>query len=420
MKNAMKENRTLEFKEKISNTFLKTVSAFANYGTGRIVFGIDDLGQVRGIADPVSACLDLENRLNDSIEPVPDYTLEINHKNSLITLTISEGPHKPYLYKAKAYKRNDTATVEVDPVELRRLILQGQHLTFEELPATVQDLSFSVLSQKLQKELNLQGLSQDNLKTLEMYKDKGGFNRAAELLADNNHFPGIDAVRFGENINIIYKRAIFDHESILKQYDDVLEMYRQYYQYEQINGSLRECISTVPEEAFREAVVNALVHRQWDLPGRIKVSMFPDRIEVVSPGGLPLGENERLYRTGGLSILRNRIVGNVFFRLRLIENFGTGILRICECYRDSATKPVFNLDVDSVKVTLPLISLNAGLAADEQKVLSALKGRSLPSSAVAVATGFGKSKTVIILKRLVTQGYVRRSGNGRGLRYTAQ
>ncbi|MBQ9274171.1 MAG: putative DNA binding domain-containing protein [Succinivibrio sp.] len=416
----MKESSTLEYREKISSTFLKTACAFANYGTGRIVFGVDYLGQVRGIADPVAACLDLERRLNGSIEPVPDYTLEVNHKNSLITLTISEGPRKPYLYKAKAYKRNDTATVEVDPVELRRLILQGRHFTFEELPATAQDLKFSFLSQKLQKELNLQ-LSQDIFKTWELFNDEVGFNQAAELLADNNSFPGIEAVRFGESTsNILYSRALFDHESLLKQYDDVLDMYRQYYQHEQINGSLRECISTIPEEAFRDAVINALVHRQWDLPGSIQVTMFPDRIEVVSPGGLPLGENEHLYRTGGLSILRNRIVSNVFFRLRLFENLGAGIPRICECYRDSAAKPVFNLDVDSVKVTLPLISSQAGLTADEQKVLSDLKGRSLPSSAVAAATGFGKSKTVAILKRLVTQGYVRSSGNGRGLRYTAQ
>ena len=101
----MKETRTLEFKETVTNTFLKTVSAYANYGTGEIRFGIADDGTVKGISEPKKACLDIENRINDSIDPNPEYTLHINENTSVITLTVYEGIHKPYLYKAKAYRR---------------------------------------------------------------------------------------------------------------------------------------------------------------------------------------------------------------------------------------------------------------------------------------------------------------------------
>lgn len=107
----MKETKSLEFKSEVTNTFLKTVSAYANYGTGEILFGVRDDGTPCGINNPEKVCLDLENRINDSISPKPDFTLRINSQNNTIALKVSEGLDKPYLYKGKAYKRNDTSTI---------------------------------------------------------------------------------------------------------------------------------------------------------------------------------------------------------------------------------------------------------------------------------------------------------------------
>ena len=337
----MRESRTLEYKESISSTFLKTVSAFANYGSGEIIFGIADDGKIIGIPDPKAACLDIENRINDSIDPVPEYTLNINEKTSVITLRVQEGLHKPYLYKAKAYRRNDTATIAVDRLELARLILEGQNSSFEELPASDQDLSFQILEDKLIAELHIDSFSKDTLKTLELYQEGSGFNKAGELLADRNKFCGIDMVRFGDNINIILDRKTVEHVSILKQFDQALDMFRQYYEYERIKGSTREKISLIPEEAFREAVANALVHRTWDIDSHVNIAMFQDRIRITSPGGLPRGVSEEEYLRGGISILRNPIIGNVFYRLHMIEKFGTGIRRINDTYQSSMIKPVF-------------------------------------------------------------------------------
>ena len=151
----MRESRTLEYKESITNTFLKTVSAFANYGSGEIIFGITDDGRIIGIRDPKASCLDIENRINDSIDPVPEYTLSVNEKTSVITLKVQEGLHKPYMYKAKAYRRNDSATIAVDRLELARLILEGQNTSYEELPASDQSLSFQILEEKLKAVLQI-------------------------------------------------------------------------------------------------------------------------------------------------------------------------------------------------------------------------------------------------------------------------
>lgn len=415
----MKETRTLEFKETVTNTFLKTVSAYANYGTGEIRFGIADDGTVKGISEPKKACLDIENRINDSIDPNPEYTLHINENTSVITLTVYEGIHKPYLYKAKAYRRNDTSTIAVDRTELTRLILEGENLSFEELPAAKQTLTFHKLQKAFMDVMHLDSFSKDTIKTLELYTDDKGYNNAAELLADTNGFAGIDIVRFGSSMNIILDRETHEHESVINQFDNTITMYRKYYQYDRITGSARETISQIPEEAFREAVANAIVHRTWDVNVNTHISMFTDRIEVVSPGGLPKGMTETEYLRGGISVLRNRIIANVFLRLHMIEKFGTGIRRIHEAYKSSEIKPVFEITENTIRVVLPVMSCGETLTNDENTVYRLVKGRSVPSSSIVEETGFGKTKTVSILKKLVENGYIKTTGNGRGLRYTA-
>lgn len=121
----MRENKYLEYKKNTtSNTFLKTISAYANYGDGKIIFGIADSETVIGISNSVNECLNLENKINDSLKPVPEYKLDILD-DSTIVFTIFEGRYKPYLYKGKAYKRNDSSTVEVERFEYNRLVLEG-------------------------------------------------------------------------------------------------------------------------------------------------------------------------------------------------------------------------------------------------------------------------------------------------------
>ena len=382
------------------------------------MFGISDDGTIKGIDNPKQVCLDIENRINDSIDPVPEYVLDINDRTSVVTLTVSEGLHKPYLYKSKAYRRNDSSTVVVDRLELSRLILEGQNLSYEELPAADQQLTFTILHKKLADVIHLESFSLDTLKTLELYNDTAGYNKAGELLADRNSFSGVDIARFGDSINIIYDRETLEHVSVLDEFDQTLAFYRKYYQYDEIKGSIRETISLIPEEAFREAIANALVHRSWDVNTHINMAMFPDKIQITSPGGLPNGVNVADFIKGGISILRNRILGNVFFRLHLIEKFGTGIRRINEAYNESRIKPTFEVTDNSIRITLPVIQKQNNLTADEDKVYRLLTGKKLSSSQIVKETGFGKSKVVYMLNRLIDNGYVRIIGNGRGTKYT--
>ena len=414
----MRETRILEFKETITNTFLKTVSAFSNYDGGTILFGVDDDGNIKGLPDVKQACLDIENKINDSITPQPDYTLEIQNNDQTIKLTVKSGLQKPYLYKSKAYKRNDTATIEVDTLEFSRLVLDGKNIRFEELPCKDQELSFEILHRKLKETVRIENFDKDTLKTLNLYDDVNGFNNAAGLLADKNHFPGIDIVKFGENISIIQKRSTFENVSVLEVYEKAIEVFRDYYQYEVIQGADRKKMEKIPEAAFREAIANALIHRVWDVDSQIRVSMFDDRIEIVSPGGLPSGITEEEYLSGKLSVLRNRNLANVFYRLGFVEIFGMGITRIKQLYAEALIKPDFEVSENAIKIVLPIFEKNADLTEDEIVVYKLLSKTMLkPISEVAPYVPFGKSKTTKLLKEMCQKGVITVEGKGKGTKY---
>lgn len=413
----MRENRRLEYKEAVTNTFLKTVSAFSNYQGGNIIFGINDNGNIVGIENPKKTCMDIENKINDSISPQPDYELEATAENTIV-LTIHAGKKKPYMYKSKAYKRNDTATIEVDTIELTRLILEGSNRNYESLPSENQDLTFRTLEEKMILETGIDCCDKNILKTLNLYSDQEGYNIAAALLADDNSYPGIDIGKFGETISIIKKRKTYEQTSILSVYDAACEMFRDYYQYEVIEGSLRRTVNSIPEEAFRETIANALIHRVWDVKEQIRIFMFDDRIEVCSPGGLPAELSAEEYLAGNYSRLRNPIISNVFYRLKLVEIFGTGIRRIKETYEDSITKPEFEVCEHLIKVTLPILKSASEMEGDAAAVYGSLSkedGNSI--SEIMKKVSFGKSKIRAILTDLIAQRLVDVTGSGRGTKY---
>lgn len=414
----MRETRILEFKETITNTFLKTVSAFSNYDGGEILFGVDDDGNIKGLSDVKQACLDIENKINDSISPQPNYTLEIQNNDQTIKLSVKSGLQKPYLYKSKAYKRNDTSTIKVDTLEFSRLVLEGKNIRFEELPCKDQELSFEILQSNLKEKIQIETFNKDTLKTLNLYDDVNGFNNAAGLLADKNHFPGIDIVKFGENISIIQKRITFENTSVLDIYEKALSVFRDYYQYEVIQGADRKMVEKIPEAAFREAIANALIHRVWDVDLQIRVSMFDDRIEVVSPGGLPSGITEDEYLSGKLSVLRNRNLANVFYRLGFVEIFGTGITRIKQVYSEASVKPSFEVSENAIQIVLPVYEESTNLTEDEKVVYKLLSRNMLKSmSEIVPYISFGKSKTTKLLKDMEQKGVIAIEGKGKGTKY---
>lgn len=149
-------------------------------------------------------------------------------------------------------------------------------------------------------------------------------------------------------------------------YDKTLDVFRDYYRYEVIQGAERKNVERIPEAAFREAIANALIHKVWDVESQIRVLMFDDRIEIISPGGLPSGITEEEYLSG----------------------------------------------------KLPVFEENMNLTEDERTVYKILSRTVLKSiSEIAPYVSFGKSKTIQILKDLIQKGIVTDEGKGRGTKY---
>jgi ATP-dependent DNA helicase RecG len=418
-----KEKYNLEFKAKVAKTFLKTVSAYANYNDGEIIFGIDDNGDLTGINAAKDESLRIENMINDSIAPVPDFGIEVREidKKEIIILGVKKGKDTPYYYQGKTYKRSDTSTIEVDRFELRRLAIEGKIIDYEERKAYSQNLRFSKLESQLKEKAGIKKINLDILKTLNLYNKDGYYNIAGELLADENDmgFSGIDIVKFGKGINKILYRETISHKSLLTQYDRAIEIFMQYYQYEEIEGYNRVRKELIPKEAFRESLANAIVHRVWDTNSYIQIAMYEDRIEINSPGGLPKGISEEEYLYGSISVLRNPIIAGVFYRLDIIEKFGTGIARINKEYSRSISKPGFDISENSIKIVLPVTEFDKlELSEDELLIYGLLKAETeLSRGEMDSKSGFKKSKTLRIINSLVDKNIIQKLGKGAGTTY---
>ena len=285
------------------------------------------------------------------------------------------------------------------------------------MPTSNIRLDFKYLEQKLKEAISINTFNKDTLKTLNLFNNNH-FNNAAELLSDNNSFPGIDIAIFGKSINIIKKRLLLENMSILKMYDLSIQTYIDYYQYEEIDGSYRKKIELIPEEAFRESIANALIHRAWDLNAKIRISMFEDRIEIVSPGGLINGITKDEYISGMISSLRNPIISNVFFRLGIVEIFGTGILRIIHSYNESINKPIFNTSTNTIQITLPVTRLKSDLKTDNEIIYNLFKQyNELSISEILSLVPYSRSKVKDILNKLKEENIIRKTGRGRGTKY---
>lgn len=411
-----RENQFLEYKEIVNKSYLKTVSAYANYHDGLIIFGVTDKLKTVGVKSPHSVCLDIENQINDSIKPKPEYSLKINSDHT-IALSVRKGLSTPYRLNGKAYCRHDTSTVEVDTVEENRLVLFGKNLSFEELSTNEVNFKFTYLAKELVKRLKLSDFNIDTLKSLNLYSSDGKYNNAAALLADKNSFSGVDIVIFTNSNNEMKSRFNLSGQSILKQYSIALDIYQKEYVIETIDSGYRQQKELVPLVAFREAIANALVHRTWDIPANIKVEMHPHSIIITSPGGLNTRMSKEEFLNGSFSLLRNTILANVFHRLNIIEAFATGIKRIKRSYENSMQKPYFRIAPNSISVMLPTVN-SVQLTKPEQVVLGALKNVQWFSRGdLENATKFKKDKLIRVLNGLIKKNLIKKTGINRSTYY---
>lgn len=414
------ESAVLEYKENTSSkSYLKTVSAFANYRDGEIIFGIADDRRITGLADPEKEALNLENQVNDNVHPQPKYQIRIDQTQRLVILTVYRGKITPYRYKGKAFRRNGTSTIEVDDYELNQLILQGKNLEFCDLQASSQNLTFGAFSEYWNACYSLP-VSQDLMATLGSYEQVEGYTITAELISDQNRFPGISVVQFGESVSQIENRKLFENCSLLKMNEQAMEMVIDLLSYEEVSGLYREMKTRVPAVALRETLINAIVHRDWSIHQPVQIEIFPDKMTILSPGGLPGSMSEEEYLNSGRSIPRNTQLTIIFLRLNLIEKLGTGLRRVREAYKGAVVQPIFTVFPNSVKVELPFINRKPQLDQDQRLIIEIIKEKApVKRKQIEQTAGFSQSKTTRILKDLLSKGLIEKTNSGPKTEYRA-
>lgn len=419
-----RESKSLELKRDLVDSFLKSVSAFANFGTGKVIFGVSDDGTVTGVTNGEKLKLQIENKINDSISPIPEFQLAIVefHGQLIVELTVFKGMHAPYLYGGRSYKRSDTSSIALDSSEMRRISIESSGLTFDQLPSQETKLSFKILQKGLMESVGLKNLNEDSLRSLGLMKGER-YLRSAELLADINQNTQSTTViiRFGKTTSEFLDRVDLSRQSLLSQYDGALKMFDKWYApYEVVDGAKRVTRIQIPKEAYREAVANALIHRRYDLNGAVQIAMYQDRIDVTSPGGLPEGISESAYLYSQISIPRNLIIAEVFHRLHIIEKFGTGIERIRREYELYADNPQFDISNDVIRVVLPVINhkkQSKDLSSEERILLFVGQNPMVARSELEIISSLQRTRLTEVLNKLVQEGKLERFGAGRGVRY---
>jgi ATP-dependent DNA helicase RecG len=366
------ESDRAEFKSSLAdiNEIVEDVSGFSNSKGGKILIGISNSGKILGIEIGKDTVERLTNKIVSNTEPrvYPSITVTEIDKKKVIVIEVQEAEEKPVLAFGRGFKRVGKSTVRMSKEEIERMILEGKKVYWDSLiceEASLGDIDEEKVRLFLKKSKVERRLEIDEkipvkeaLKKLELLKD-GKLTNAAILLFGKNpqrfffqaetrcaRFKGITPVEFTD-MKVFGGSLIDQVENAVSFVLDHIPMRVV------ITGKPeREEIYEYPPFAIREAIVNAICHRDYTIMSNVQVRIFDDRIEVWGCGPLPeplsIGDLKRKHE----SILRNPLIGKCFFLIKFIEQWGTGTNRMIEsCLKHSLPEPEFELVAGNLVVT---------------------------------------------------------------------
>jgi len=425
----LSESATLEFKREFVRDIVKTVIAFANTSGGTILIGIDDDGNVVGVDDIDGTQLKLVNSIRDSVRPdvtmFVDYHVKERDGKPVIEVTVQKGTASPYYLAGKGIRpegvfvRQGASTVPATETAILRMIRETDGEKYEDMRSLVQELTFTETAREFQSRDLPFGPHQQ--RSLGLLNADGVYTNLALLLSDQCLHTVKVAVFEGRDKTLFKDRREFSG-SLLKQLNDAYEFIDRYNSVRsEIKGLHRYDRRDYPPEAIREALLNALAHRDYSFRDSTLISIFDDRIEIISIGGLVKGISYDDIMLG-VSVARNRNLANVLYRLSLIEAYGTGIPKIMKSYSGSPVKPRIEVSDNAFKVTLPNVNFRDQSETSyryEAAVLSLLRDAdSITRQDVEAALSVSQPMAVRILKGLVDAGKIRVIGKGKNTRYT--
>lgn len=428
----MTEGMTTEFKREYTDEIKKTVVAFANTRGGELLIGVEDDGSVIGVPDVDGTMLKVTNALRDSIKP--DITMfllcekrEMEGKD-VVAVSVQKGTACPYYLAAKGLRpegvfvRQGASTVPATGSAILKMIKETDGDDYEAARSLNQELTFQDAERFFTEEHI--PFEQEQKRTLGLVSEDGIFTNLGLLLSDQCMHTAKLAVFQGSSKTVFKDRAEFSG-SLFKQMEEIYAYIDRFNRIRaEFPGLKRVDTRDYPPEAVREAMLNAVVHRDYSYSASTFISIFDDRIEFVTLGGLPKGIAMSDVMMG-VSVPRNRRLANIFYRLHLIEAFGTGMLKIKECYVGCPGQPAVEASENAFKITLPNVNYEAEtsvqkkpLSEKEQRILEYISAKPSASRAeIEAATGLSQSVTVRALKKLLELGLIQKRGNGKNTKY---
>ncbi len=438
----MLEGEKVEFKREYTENIKKAVIAFANTEGGSIYIGIEDDSSVIGIDDADDVQKRVISLCKDGIQPdimmfLSCDTIMIEEK-TVLRVQVQRGTARPYYLRGKGVRpegvfvRRGSVSIPASYGQILKMIRESGNYHYEQERSMEQELTFKEAEGIFTEAGITFGDSQK--RSLGIISRDGLYTNLGLLLSDQCTHTVKAAIFSGGSHEVFRNRREFSG-SLLGQVGQLVE-YLDFYNElrSEIRGMKRIDSRSYPPESVREVIFNAAVHRDYAFSGSTLVKLYDDRLEVLSLGGLTEGITYDDMMLGA-SIQRNPKLAEVFFRLHYIEAFGTGVQRIFSDYEKAETKPKFLVSDNAFKVILP--NLNYGLKVEHVSAVREQVDRYLQSDGLsdlervrrAIASGmssrrelqdemgFSLTKMINILRQLLDEGAIARSGQGKNTRY---
>ena len=440
------ESETIELKEVVVDDIKKEIIAFANCDGGKLYIGIRDDGTVVGLDNADSVSLQISNMVRDAIKP--DVTMFLHYETivengkNVVAVDIQRGTDRPYYLASKGmrpegvYVRQGYSSVPATDTAIRRMIKETDGDRFEAMRSLNQDLTF----EETQKEFVLRKIEfgPQQMRTLKLIDQDGLYSNLALLLSDQCVHTIKVAVFQGTDQTIFKDRREFNG-SLMQQMNEVYDFIDFRNQTRAtIEKLYRTDVRDYPEIAVREALLNLLVHRDYAFSSSALISIYADRIEFVSIGGLMPGIDLEDVMVG-ISVCRNQDLANVFYRLHLIEAYGTGMGKIMQAYEGMQEKPAIETTKNTFKIILPnvnekhetenrtasrsgtqhTISIEKKLGDEEEKILEYVRTYgSITKNDVVGLLEVSASTAARVIRKMVKGNLLEQNGRARNTHYT--
>ena len=423
------ETENIEFKLQFTDELYKEVIAFANTDGGVIYIGIDNNGNAVGIDNVDENYTRMTNGIRDAI--MPDVTMFVKYtiqENRVVRITVGEGSYKPYYLKSKGLKpngvfvRQGASSVSASPEQIRAMIKESDGDTFESMRSMEQVLTFKSAKEAF-KRYNIE-FSKTKYRALGITTQADELYSNLALIISDQCAHTTKVAVFADEENTKFRDSKEFGGSIFEQLDNT-------YAY------LTLCNKTVatfkgleriekvdyPEEALREALLNALVHRDYSFSGSIIINVNDKEMEFISIGGLLPGLLPDDIRSG-ISQPRNKNLADIFYRLHLIESYGTGIRKIYNLYANCSEQPRIEVTSNTFKIILPNMNRMAVkesgtvVTAQMQKILDYIEENGqITELEIQELLGLKKTRAFILAKQMRDKGLIRAEGRGESKKY---